>query len=145
MLPSSSPRYNTDTITTQLLHYYPRPFNCLPRQISSIDRSPSNILLVPNRMVLETSLPLPKMILRSFVALRVNERRKFHLSLSFFFIYIFHHHLFHFFSFASTFSFFLEDTRGMKKMAQGSLEVITSGNKRGVVCIKSAGPTVHKT
>lgn len=39
MLPSSSPRYNTDTITTQLLHYYPRPFNCLPRQISIEHRS----------------------------------------------------------------------------------------------------------
>lgn len=110
MLPSLSPRYNTDTITTQLLHYYPRPFNCLPRQISIEHRS-FPIEHSPRPQQNETNLLLPKMILRSFVALRVNERRKFHLSLSFFFIYIFHLHLFLFFSPSLPLSLSFLDTR----------------------------------
>lgn len=66
------------TITTQLLHYYPRPFNCLPRQISASIVSPRSYISIyislpislaiqdssrPRDAGAETNLLFPKMVL----------------------------------------------------------------------------------
>lgn len=128
------------TITTQLLHYYPRPFNCLPRQISASIVSPRSYISIyisthlachprffsSKRCRCRDESPFPKDGIRSVLSLYSLLSFPLPFSLPFFVICI-----------STPFSLRLLSLSWIrKKTAQGSLEVITSGNKRG--CIKSA-------